>query len=344
MPYSRRSLLRDSAILGLGGVMGASSAALYLKHPPKKPANSLADPLPAGISVFFAGLWLFCADAAPGWMRAITLDMNPSVHTYRYGPWKGEGFDFYANTLDPNNTLQGQNKRPHILGLPGYQIPSGVQGNPPQVKVDDLFQTTHNNVTFTFYKNRDTNGKTIYTIDDTRQSIRIISLPIPTQIIPTAFVNGSISDSANQIATTIPKNAVDGRIATTHIFEYPGATSWTFTKSDGTLTAGSDAHFHFHTVPSPTSGSGTPPSANDMFQNLLNLLLGASKPSISSDVETPDDLIEGPLFPLGICDEEAEITQLTCTNEDLVGGPSRKNRLDLPSCAGGSIGLGGDCC
>jgi hypothetical protein len=334
MPYSRRSFFRDAALLSAGGVLGGSALALYEERLHGK-APMATTPY-QGIRVVFAGSWLFCAPAnTPGWMRAITVDMGVGAHHFPYGVWRETGFDSPAGVLTENRSPMN----PYTVNVPGYTM------QPSTYTIDNLFADTLSRVAFTYLKNPIVNGAQTYSIVNTVATIRVISLPIPAEIIPAAFLSGAtVQDTSNNLQTTPAQYKAVG-VPTSHIFDYPSGTSLTFAGPDGTTldsvvpdSSGKLAHFHFHTVP-VTSHTG-----EGMFQNLQNLLMSMSTAPLSLLNEDTTKMTAGPTVPLDVCEEELDMGASVCTAPN-----SRKpviqftSRTNAASCAGGGIGLGGDC-
>ena len=63
MKYTRRSVLRSTALIGLGGAAGYGPLSL-LAGCKQKPVAPMAANFNDGVRIFFEGTWLFCADDA----------------------------------------------------------------------------------------------------------------------------------------------------------------------------------------------------------------------------------------------------------------------------------------
>jgi hypothetical protein len=327
MPYTRRSFVRDAAVLSAGGVLGASAIALYKKQT-QVDAPLVITPY-SGIRIVFAGSWLFCGSPkTPGWMRAITLDMDQPSHHFPYGAWRASGFDAPAGVLAADT-------RPYTLTLVG----NTMQPNP----VDKLFEDTLSMTTFTYLPNPMVNGAPTYQINPGKLPVRIISLPIPSEIIPTAFLSkAKVGDPSNVLQTTQSQYSANG-VPTCHIFDYPAATSLSFAGPDNAVLdsaeldpnnkANPNLHYHFHTVP------GKDHDGKEMFDRLQKLLNVSPKLTLAN--YDPPYLLPGTL-PADVCEEELDLGRSACTmpNDQF---SNRNLHTDAASCAGGALGLGGDC-
>ena len=317
MSYSRRTFLRDASFVSVGGGVGALSMKYFSSGTATIKMATAGTPFKDGIRIFFAGSWLFASDPTKtGYMRAMSLDLPGKPHDFRYGKW-APGFDSQALTLVKNP----KGNRPHTITLTGYSSPA-------LATIDPLFKATRGAYTFTYLTNPQVQGKPTYYVNDALAEIRIISIPIPATIIPAAFYGGaSLADNSSRhnLSTTNPKLPIQG-VATTHIFDYPGATSLSFTTSNANSgSAAKNDHYHFHTV--PQAPNHTPQA---MFANLQQLLgLTVNKPDLVLNGVADDTGFVNPQLPDCILTEELE-------EPDAV-------RLTLASCAGGAIGLG-DCC
>jgi len=342
MPISRRSVLRDAALLSLAG----AASRLPLKALDKDDCPCLP-PLPGtpppdfkqGIRVFFSGAWLFCEDPNdPKRERvlAVTVDLDDdplkATHYYPFGAWASiYGVDFNP-TLAPSGT-----------GLP-YTIEVQNQSEAPCKNVDQLFTATQKTDPFVYLTN---SGNTL-TVTPTK-SVRAISLPMPNCIIPGAFItDGKISGNA-QGHYSGSQSGCGFRLATTHVFDYWQATELTLT--DGRYyyidNATQDTDYHFHTVPRLPIMPG---HAAAMFARLIGLI-GLKATDLAITVPDPPCFDRGRNIPLSVSDEELEMEPLAITRTVRKYGSVMARRNDrgnenetesnLASCASGGLGLGG---
>lgn len=344
MPYTRRSVLRDAALLSVATVASSSATLLSgckktgigsaASRPPNAAPMSEPSAATGTARVFFAGSWLFCADDAKGWMRAVTKTY--AKHRYRYGNY---------------TTLQGDiNGRGKDLPTTGktYDIQLSAFSANKAETANDLFAQMVNQLPgspFTYMPNASKSLR----VDFTRSDLYTIRMPIPTRLIPAAFVlNASFTDTDGYIAPTQPVGGTNAfGLATTHIFEYGSATNLSFFDVDGTTRlagalAGED--FHIHTSP---ENNNLPHNAM-MFGNLMGSIDGLkNKPQLNL-VQCPI-VYQGPDIPSGVTPRELEMQEppiLCLSQAQSKAEPIHRSSTGgtLASCAGGGIGLGGDCC
>ena len=105
MPYTRRKLLRDSALASLVGAAGSPLTLLAdsTRRPKREYWRTNSPTFNSGIRVFFIGGWFFTPDKqTPGNVLAITLDMANIPHTFPHGAWPDDD-SFNANdSIGPN--------------------------------------------------------------------------------------------------------------------------------------------------------------------------------------------------------------------------------------------------
>jgi len=165
--------------------------------------------------------------------------------------------------------------------------------------------------------------------------IRVISLPIPTQIITSDFVPGSTISAADPKQIIFTPGVCDASsstpcgLAAAHIFDYQGAT--TLSKDGitqiGSPSTGSDGDYHFRTV--PPHGAGLDHTVC-MFRNLLSLITGFDPNEIALGIpDKADKALEGPYIPLCVGDPELDIPALVTAT------------MTTASCAAGGLGIGG---
>ncbi|WP_125486428.1 hypothetical protein [Edaphobacter aggregans] len=126
-------------------------------------------------------------------------------------------------------------------------------------------------------------------------------------------------------------------VATTHIFDYPAATSLTLTLNTGTAdTASQQDHYHFHT----TAISDTPfDHAPMMFDNLLGLIRGFDQNNLGLLNPNPESIDIGDNVPASVSGDELEITSAgaSATKPKEV---TYSTHARLATCAGGALALG----
>jgi hypothetical protein len=329
MPYTRRSLLRDAALVSLAG---SPFALLGCK---KKPLpKSKSTPAYSGVRVFFSGSWLFCSDgnkANPG-MYALARDMqvdpcfpNRKIvpHKFPYGIWNGGDFDDTAPLLLPNPNNTGV-VAPYAITLSTYS---------PTISVSTLFQNAHNTASFNYLVNTDSANP--MTFDDSSPGLLRISIPIPSRIVPAAFLAKAFYQQPSTGPSFSPPPQSQG-LATTHIFEYDQATLLTFSQGTSQMTMQPDNHFHIHTVPSIRHTNGDVDHGPDMFLNMLQAIQWNKKRLSESGLTlidpTPTDIQFG-------TDVLADMPIIS--SEELEFMYLKPVLTDLASCSGSAFGMDG---
>lgn len=326
MPYSRRSVLRDAALMSIAGITGTSPILMGCNE-----HKRFAD----GIRVFFAGAWLFCADPYnPNLMRAVSVnpaEMCPPVtdmnHIFPFGVWiEEQSWDKKQPSLPANAPSSGgANLMPYSVSIVGTRKPA--------CNVDQLFGSASASSQFTYIVNT---GR-VHSIDWTQCGMRVISVPLPTRIIPAAFrTSTKVCDPSGRLHPC--GNSNDRGVATTHIFEYEGASSLTFippyATGAQTMPHGTDykSDYHFHTVPdkAPTEGHD-----KIMFGHLMNLLKGNTCADLKlkpGPLCPPETVARGAAVPSSISSPELEMALATRKECGLL--------IDLASCGSSGVGLG----
>jgi hypothetical protein len=339
MSYTRRSVLRNAALFSIAGAAGASPMSLLGERSPVHSYARVARSFNPGIRIFFSGAWLFGVDPdnaknKTNNMLAVTVDMcttNPPCHKYVYGVWHPGG------TFDSGPSLAPIRQN-------GNYVITFDTVNKPYSQVDKLFSDANNPTTsFLYFPNpKDGSGKTTLSIDTTKPTVRAISIPFPTSIIPAApITNASIGDPSNRLQTRSAPNSM----ATTHIFNYEAASSMTLANGAGDVLdmASQDNNYHFHTVPISCADYTHAPL---MFQALMGLIrIGTTGNNYVTDVtlaqnKTPT-YSEGAATPGTVSDEELEIpppgsVPAVCSGH---GGETIMDQ-HLASCASGGGGVG----
>jgi hypothetical protein len=327
MLRSRRTLLRDAALLSAG----AAIAPLTAGARSGQTAVSSTPPPFAGFRVFFEGAWLFCDDRNGG-MYAISREMNPGPgylpHTFPYGVWQQPGFDQSHPSLRENPKAVNGEARPYLLTLKNYKAPGSSCTKPFSDAVN------HASGPFNYLMNSD---KSIQ-VNLKCGRLRVIALPIPSKIIPLGFVPpASIQDASGKLLAKRNSQmpvCVDKGLPTTHVFEYAGAEGLQFeTPSDELSLQPGSMNLHFHSVP---IDSYDPHARTDhgpaMFSNLLEVLQtsGAQLSGLTYSNPSPGAwAVPGADAKiLGIQNEELEILTFHPMNSDLA------------SCAAGGLGVG----
>jgi hypothetical protein len=336
MLYTRRSVLRDATLISIAGAAAASPLLTGCDR-----NKHFAD----GIRVFFAGAWIFCADPFnPSLMRAVALnpteitsnDSNPGSassspnmemnHIFPYGVWNEEDrWDRKHGNL-PRNL-------PSSAGYTLVPYPVTVVGTKqPACNVDQLFGTANSSSRFTYLPNAGRN----FSLKWTSTGLRVISLPLPTRIIPAAFRTDARIDANGHMQQC--GNTKDLGVATTHIFVYDGASSLTFTPPDAIaqhMSHGTDfrADYHFHTVPD----NPCPPKDHDvlMFGYMLENIDKFPYKEVTL-IPSGDRVARGASVPSLVTKGELEIVSRHPKDCPRI--------IDLASCGSGGGGLGDGCC
>jgi hypothetical protein len=360
MPYTRRDLLRDAALISATGVVAGSPFILGCHTKPTPP------PPFSGVRVFFSGAWIFCRApddsmyskgiAPPQRMYAIARDMEmPNMqHTFPYGIWTDSGFD---------------NQMP---SLPAGHYKATVDKVTPGASICAMFHSAAcGRGPFRYFANSRNEIK-LDTLPKPNQPdlLRIISLPVPTRILPAAYLTQADfvpTDPQSSILSDPPSGAsysVKG-LPTTHILEYENATYLNFDGVQGQIQATPGRNFHVHTIPPvPTEAVQCTDHGPTMFSNLLQILY---RPKLHKDAHgnlieskeylcecdlqlvnsDPSQLEPGPNVPDGITDAELEIftpQPVPVCNTQPTGILSNVYPFNyhLASCSGSGFGVDGD--
>ncbi len=311
MAYTRRSFLYSATALSLAAV--GHDAFTFSTAPEKKMAASPPQNFNLGVRIFFAGSWLFCSDGSGG-MLAIAIDMPSLPHLFPYGAWDAAWVDASKPSL-PTNLISA----PYAVGVTGTTKPA--------TDVNTLFTNTLPVGPFNYLPNPNLGQQ--LSVDGSRSGLRVVSMPIPTSIIPAAFRSGgSVSDPKHHFQ----QGSGTGQTGypTTHIFVYDGATQLTFPSVNGSpaqsisAAADSSADFHFHTVPSFDPGFDHGPC---MFENLMSLIVNLDRTQLAL-LSNPNDTVDrGSNVPTCVSQWELEIMMINRTHT-------------VASCAGSAAGLG----
>jgi hypothetical protein len=345
MPYTRRDLIRDAALIAATGAV----AGLPFAFGSRKKLRALGLPQTSAVRAFFSGTWMFTAAHETGYMYAITRDMDGHNHTFPYGVWQTKFDTAIKTVLEPISQDASGKLAPHKIEVTGFS--ASQDGT-----AESVFQDALNNFPFTYIQSPDSNKK--ITLTTGYKDLRVIRLPVPTSIYPAAYlVDASIQDP-NGMVKTPPASADYGDVTglpTTHIFEYARdnntthATTLTFTDASGGTpinvnSSDSVVDFHVHTV--PPKGDKTDHSAC-MFNNLISILTingVALGPCDLMLVDScPNDVEAGPNSPPGGDDElEFDSSQSgPCDGTDSRRGNERILAYTLASCSGSGFAVGG---
>lgn len=335
MSFTRRTFLRNSALISAAGA--ASPFLVGCKQ--KKSAHSIIGTGASGMNIFFEGSWLFTgAGASKGYMYAIARDMysggNPCVegstmkpvhHTFPFGGWTGSEFDVLMPGLTENTRDSNHNLIPYTITVNGFAGGSG-----------GVFSDTFNKRSgrFVYIPNSQSNLQ----VDLAKCGLRVISVPIPTAIVPCGFVtNAVIKDLNHNLLQQDNSKWTNTGVATTHIFQYAGGASAAFNTDTVTTTVTSPMDLHFHAVPSQPQDEN---HASDMFQHLISLIYG-----VSGSTQTylgSQDLVYTGGMTAADPGTDATTLKIDPTELDILYAKDRDG--DVASCASGGIGLGGGGC
>jgi len=333
MSYTRRSVLRDAALLSLAGATGASPLSLVGQCIPPAPASrpSFFD---AGIRIFFSGAWLFGADLHnPGNMLAVTQDMictTSPCHKFTYGVWPTSGSVDNGPSLAP-------------IGKNGnYKITIDTVANPSK-KVDALFAATLASNPFVYLKNDDLALK-INTDSTKHPTVRAVSVPFPTAIIPAALItNASIQGTGGGRRQPSPCTPRVPGFSVSHVFVYDGAGLLNLFNGAGDQldSAIQNQDYHFHTIPlQPTDINHAPL----MFANLLSLLDNFDTTTLALQPNTCPQYDPGPDTPTSLGFPELGLSLQPPACATTQPGTIHPNDMYIASCAsgGGGVGNGGN--
>jgi hypothetical protein len=248
-------------------------------------------------------------------MLAIAIDMPSLPHIFPYGPWNNSWVDAAEPSLASN-----------LINAPYQVTVVGTTG--AAANVDNLFPNTQMLGPFNYLPNPNL-GKPL-SIDGSRSGLRVVSMPLPTRIIPAAFRTGGNVHDPNGHFHAGSATGQSG-YATTHIFVYDGASQLTFQggsygSGPQTVNAAVDSagDFHFHTVPSFDPGFDHGPC---MFENLMSLVLNLDRTTLAL-ISNPNDPVDpGSNVPSCVNHWELEILDQGRTHT-------------VASCAGSAVGLG----
>jgi hypothetical protein len=226
MPYTRRDLIRDAALISATGAVAGAPSILGCHAAPPKPKFS-------GVRVFFCGSWIFCSDGACG-MYAIARDMfnsnGCSTHIFPFGRWQNTTvpFDHGMPHLLQNPAKSDGTADPYVLTVaPAVAHPiSTATGSPSPV--ESIFQQAQMEVRFAYLNNSyDAKGKcpikintSVSTYSGKASGIRVIALPIPKRIRARGLVTrATFSDNTginllNQPSVDHTSSKMDGILAT----------------------------------------------------------------------------------------------------------------------------------
>jgi hypothetical protein len=310
MLYTRRKLIRQSAVVSLAGAASASLPFL---------TGCREGAFPYGVRIFFLGAWLFGVDPADtSRVLAHSVDMEKPMHNYPYGPWKGGDFD-KGKQLYPNPP-SGQTTAPYQITINGRIL------HQPK-STYKLFSKTASANPFMWMPAM----KMKPDMSDLT-TVRRISTPIPTRILTCDFLdesyiydNGHVVDSQVTIQTGAPGG---------FIFDYQGADSLSFSVDESSVSGSttSDADYHFRTVPYWPPGTGADGChPQKMFSHQLEMLVnfGQSQPPTLSMNCSDNKVIPGKYVPVSVSNSELDIS------------PPPLRSLTTASCAGGGGAVGG---
>jgi hypothetical protein len=332
MPYTRRAVLKDAALLAVAGTTG-----YWIKGCNTKPTATRPNYFAPGVRIFFEGTWLFCADPTPNsnLMRAVTLDIPAEAHYFPYGRWSPSW-----------NAAADQN----LPQLPLYKDPSvppptvTVAGFSSASTINALFSNAQHDSPFTYLP---TKSAQKYAFNWNASGIRVLSMPVPTRIIPAGYNTGaSISDPKGH-CQKYPTTCRDIGVATTHIFEYQGAESLVFALDLGTTVSqaqDSTGDYHFHSVPQGVSMAS---NAALMLDALLQVINSFPHGDVTLNAAAAGSPIEiGPNVPNCVGPEELEIFPDEAKNPHTMFAlpntlsVARLTNGDFATCGGGGIGVG----
>lgn len=349
MPYTRRDLIRDAALISATGAVAGSPFALGVR---KKSQF-------VGVRVFFCGSWIFCSNGADG-LYAIAKDIfeadGSSTHFFPFGKWQKTTVPFDKSmpqlAANPAKCGGAKNVAPFMISIPDWSN---------TLSVSTIFQQAQQDVPFAYFNNKPdaTSNKCPIKLDFTACGLRVISLPIPTRICGAGYLTtATINDNSQSILNNPSSHnqSVSG-VATTHIFEYEGADCLTFKTADvvDTMRAVDPiSHYHFHTVPRKNMGGHGPA----MFHNLLGLL-SDDKPFAQNGSSYQDDRLYlnspcPPIFQAGPSNPDGGDAELDydpkatpCPDDRANGATANSTPMnlflgDLASCSGPGFGIEGD--
>ena len=343
MPYTRRDLILDAALISLTGATAGLPLAILPESDSKRGATSYN-----GVRIFFCGTWIFCSDGGTG-MYAIARDIfdsnGMSTHIFPFGGWQQHNrpFDLSMPQLLPNPTNGDKRPVPYLMKPAGYTPDSSAS-------IASLFADAQSKVPFTYLRNTDSALK----FNLRQPGVIVISLPIPSRIRPDAHLieatlQGDTSLLSPPSAAALENYKQEGAkgLPTAHIFEYDNATSLTFAAGSepastytGTFDpASSVIDFHFHTV--ARNVMSTRDHGPMMFLNLLGLLQKNGIPLDENDLRLndpcPTDIKSG--FDPSI---EFTAAELDYDSRHIESCQGLRVAYNLASCSGPGFGVDGD--
>jgi hypothetical protein len=319
MFYSRRKLLRDSAVSCLAGAVATSVPLMAgckadTQTNPKVAAAQVPADFGSGIRIFFIGAWLFTRDpdyADSSRILALSLDMNPVMHDFPYGKYQ-----------------QGMNTTGPWLTPSGYQKSYKVTVDTTSIlTITGLFKDAAEKRTFMWVPSV-TIKSDLSKIKNVDKRLMKISVPIPNQIVTSDFLEKS-SVVAEPGLLHRPVSDDTGAPAA-FIFDYQKAKNLSVDydsqfSMEGGPTSASD--YHFRVVP-----KDCPPSyhATMMFANLMHHLVEWNNAEPVLEMSIPEKIDHGKYVPSGVTDEELDIPNSSqpCTRSMRTG-----------ACAGGGGGI-----
>ncbi|AEU36033.1 hypothetical protein [Granulicella mallensis] len=353
MTYTRRSFLRDAAIVSSTATVSPILTGCERNH------------FDNGIRIFFAGAWIFCGiPGQPNLMHAITLDpseptqpgtpasmqcqppqtsaidMTSMKHTFPHGVWDQAG---NWDTSSKRGRLCANPQSAANSLIHSVSVDDGNWSHPQSL--DALFMNSNKDSSFAYLsaaRNSSNKGQP-YNVNLAQTNLRIVTVPRPTRIIPAAFrPDVKIADPNNRLEPA--KNSKDTGLATTHIFEYKGASKLAFTPGDGKnpgliSQGGKDfnSDYHFHSVPTIASIDHAPM----MFNQLISLIVEIKCSLLINRPCPPQRPVPGASVPISVTQDELEMTPGanahlidTCDNKKVI-----PFRLTLASCCSGAVGV-----
>lgn len=354
MTYPRRSFLRDTGLVSLAGAFGATSLLTGCFGPKY---------FESGVRVFFAGSWIFCGIPSDS-ENMMAVAMDPCVadpysedmdvsHKFPYGIWDEKEANGCGEDWNLGQLIQGMNLPvstkdiPHIITVPDWKSPYD--------SVDTLFTEANTSSRFVYMQSKKSGPHW------ENSGLRVIKLPIPTRIIPAAFLEHATLCERRPTMQTC-KNNRDKGVATSHIFEYRGAKCIHFCLGSDVLpgdctqdkkcpvpvcaTAGisSQSNLHFHTVPQPNpkmNAAGKDVSVvpvdhpRTMFHHLAKFLDDDACQEIGLEACMTDTMLPGHLVPSSVSIAELQIHNPS-SHRDLL---ACAHKVNLASCDSGGLGV-----
>lgn len=346
MSYSRRKLLRDGAVSCLAGAVSSSVPFISsCKSNPQPEPQPKLQPAPKptsfsfGIRIFFIGAWLFTpdttTDANDTRIFALSMDLDPNMHHFRYGPYK--------------QGIKGKDLKATGIGKP-HKIT--IENTSSKATVTSLFQAASETQTFMWIQSLAIKADSdIGKIGHVNKRLRRISVPRPDQILTADFLDGSyIDDKSKLLHKPVPNQALGTAGApSAFIFNYLDASKLTAdfdTKNPVSGATDSSGDYHLRVVPH-FSGPCNEQHAADMFSNLASLIgLPQSSTIVALNVDNARQVLPGDNVPWVTADE-LDISQVPCKktaeeskSHQAPAHPNDLENLKTASCAGGGGGIG----